>query len=395
MNIGFVSTWMERGAAYVTKAYVESLKKTNNVFVYARGGESFAKDDSNWDLPYVTWGYRLSGVEIEFKHMKKWIEENKLDIIFFNEQKTVDILYHIKKEFPNVILGAYIDYYKENTVKEFELYDFLICNTKRHYSVFENHPQVYYVPWGTDTSVFKPQKKPMNNDKITFFHSVGMSKRKGTDTLLKVFTNNDIYKKSNLIVHSQLDFEKEFNFTKNDLEKFNIEVIEKTVTAPGLYHLGDVYVYPTTLDGLGLTLYEALSCGLPVITTDNGPMNEVINSNNGYLVNVEKYYSRADGYYWPLSIVNEQSLLAALEYYVDNADSIETFSTIASEDAQKRWDWKDRTEQINSIFQNAKLIVTEINEEEFVKVKKQKLNNLFNTIYQLAPARVRHYINKK
>lgn len=54
MNIGFISTWFERGAAYVTKAYVDILKDNHNVFVYARGGEKTGEGDPNWDLPYVT-----------------------------------------------------------------------------------------------------------------------------------------------------------------------------------------------------------------------------------------------------------------------------------------------------------------------------------------------------
>lgn len=56
MNIGFVSTWFERGAAYVTRQYVDALRNEHNVYVYARGGEQYAKGNPDWDLPYVTWG---------------------------------------------------------------------------------------------------------------------------------------------------------------------------------------------------------------------------------------------------------------------------------------------------------------------------------------------------
>lgn len=391
MNIGFVSTWFERGAAYVTKAYLENLKDKNEVFVYARGG-NYALDDSNWNLPYVTWGKRLRGDEIGFKHFDKWVEQNKLDIIFFNEQRSVNILYHIKDKYPEIIIGSYIDYYKEDTIEEFNLYDFLICNTKRHFSVFKNHPQVFYVPWGTDISVYKPNKKKENSNKITFFHSAGMSNRKGTDTLLDVFLNNEVHKKSKLIIHSQQNFEKEFGYNKNQLEKHNIELIEKTVTAPGLYYLGDVYVYPTTLDGLGLTLYEALSCGLPVIATDNGPMNEVINSNNGYLVEVEKYHSRADGYYWPLSIVNKNSLLKALEYYIDNFQYIDELSEVARKEAVSEWDWNDRKKQINNIFENVQLNSSEINEDHYRNIKRQPYRDFYVSFSKLLPPAIQNFI---
>lgn len=44
MNIGFVSTWFERGAAYVTRQYVDALRNEHNVYVYARGGNNMRKE---------------------------------------------------------------------------------------------------------------------------------------------------------------------------------------------------------------------------------------------------------------------------------------------------------------------------------------------------------------
>lgn len=355
MNIGFVSTWLERGAAYVTKQYIELLKDKHNVFVYARGGEYYAKGDPKWDLPYVTWGLKLRGQYINYKHLKKWIKKNNINTIFFNEQQRADIIYKIKKNMPHIKVGAYIDYYKENTVSDFYLYDFLICNTKRHYSVFKKHPQSYYVPWGTNIELFKP--KDSTNEELTFFHSSGMSTRKGTKYLINAFINGEIYRNAKLIIHSQKNFERTFGYDKAKLEKYNIKVIERTVSAPGLYCLGDVYVYPTLLDGLGLTMYEALASGLPVITTNNAPMNEVINSKVGYLVDVKEFRSRSDGYYWPLSIPEEESLINGMKYYIEREDKIKKYKKIAREEAVEKWNWKDRKETVINIFENTEVIV--------------------------------------
>lgn len=355
MNIGFVSTWFERGAAYVTKAYIEALKKDNNIFIYARGGEKYGKGDPNWDLPNVTWGLSLTGTNINFRHFKNWIERNNIETLFFNEQHKSEIIIDIKSHFPNLKVGTYIDYYKENTVEEFLLYDFLICNTERHYSVFKDHPQCYYIPWGTDVNLFKP--KETNQELLTFFHSAGMSLRKGTKLVVKAFIDGELYKNSKLLIHSQIDFQHAFGLNIDDLKNYNIEVVQKTVTAPGLYYLGDVYVYPTTLDGLGLTLYEALACGLPVITTNNAPMNEVINNKIGRLVEVDQYRSRSDGYYWPLSICNEESLINSMKYYVTNKESLIIAKDQAREDAINKWDWKDRYNDINKVFNDTSIIV--------------------------------------
>jgi 1,2-diacylglycerol 3-alpha-glucosyltransferase len=361
MNIGFVSTWFERGAAYVTKAYISLLEENHNVFVYARGGEGYGKGNPNWDLPYVTWAPRLRGTNINFDHFKKWIQSNDIEIIFFNEQREVNIVYELKKHFPHLKLGSYIDYYKENTVNEFFLYDFLICNTKRHYYVFKEHPQCFYVPWGTDTALFKPERK--ENDILTFFHSAGMSNRKGTTFVIDAFIKGNIFKKSKLIIHTQNKLDEINGYKIKDLERYNIEVIQKTVPAPGLFYLGDVYVYPTTLDGLGLTMYEALASGLPVITTNHPPMNEVINNNVGFLVDVEYFRSRHDGYYWPLSIIQESSLIKGMEFYVENYNILPQMKENARKVALKNWDWKDREKEVNNIFVNTEVIVNKPKKE--------------------------------
>ena len=55
----------------------------------------------------------------------------------------------------------------------------------------------------------------------------------------------------------------------------NVEVrFENAAERWGIYDEGDVLLAPSRWEGLGLQLYEAAACGMPVITTDGGPMNE-------------------------------------------------------------------------------------------------------------------------
>lgn len=396
MNIGFVTTWLERGATYVTKTYMELLAPRHNLYVFARGGEYADKRKDDPYFPNITWGLRLAGTRIDWRQFSKWIKKNNIEVVFFNEQSDFECLYKLKIHYPDVILGAYIDYYKEDTVKKFEIYDFLICNTKRHYSVFNWHPAAYYVPWGTDLSVFNYKKSPKPREELVFFHSMGMSPRKGTDVLINAFIKGEFYKKNaRLIIHTQIDISN--LISKDDALKFNIEIINKEVPHPGLYYLGDVYVYPTTLDGLGLTVYEALASGLPVIATDVAPMNEIITEDNGKLVKVSSFRCRKDAYYWPQAFVDEDALIAAMQFYVENRDKIDFYRSQARKYAEEKLNIFDRRDEVLYIFENAKAIDRNVNEiSALLKDSKRYRRELVNRYFveEYFPNIIKHFIRQ-
>ena len=349
MNIGIVTTWFERGAAYVSKAYMNAFARKHSVFIYARGGERYAKGEPSWDLPNVTRAPRLDGpfcgstsAIIRF-HFLKWLRSNRIDVVFFNEQQDIRIVEEVSAV--GYVTGAYVDYYTEKTVSDFDVYDFLICNTKRHYSVFKEHRNCLFLQWGTDTGIFHPDAvRPLLKDFIVFFHSAGIghasSIRKGTDLLVCAF--QEVTGSARLLIHSQVALNQYgddvMNFVENDPR---IEFIEKTVSAPGLYHLGDVYVYPSRLDGIGLTIPEALASSLPVITTNEMPMSEFVQEQyNGLLVKVSERRKRGDGYYWPESIVDISDLTKKMQFYVDNKHLVTEHSINARLSAEQLYDFK-------------------------------------------------------
>lgn len=366
MNIGIVTTWFERGAAYVSKQFEEEWSLNNEIFIYARGGEKYSIGDPKWDRENVTWGKRnlfSRPTQIDLQHFKTWIQNNNIDLILFNEQHEWEPVIASSKM--NVITGAYVDYYKKETIPFFGIYDFLICNTKRHYSVFKWHPQAFYIPWGTDTHLFYPKERKGNSQIINFFHSCGMNPlRKGTDLLLKAFDMVD-RKVSKLIIHSQVDLKSFFPEQKDLIDKFlregSLELMEKTVSAPGLYHLGDVYVYPSRLEGIGLTIAEAISCGLPVIVTNEEPMSEFVQSSDaGKLVDVELYEKRVDNYYWAQSIASIDKLAEQMDYYIENKDQIKELKNGARKYAEANLNWSKNLKQFD---------------KNLIKIKKRSTSN--------------------
>lgn len=346
MNIGIVTTWFERGAAYVSRQFRDVLASEHDVFIYARGGEKFAIGDANWDLDYVTWAKKpatFAFTDINPEDFQRWLISNNIELVIFNEQKIWAPVMLCREL--RIKTGAYIDYYTEQTVDMFALYDFLICNTQKHRSVFAWHPQCLFIPWGTDISLYLPKSETTaQHSGVTFFHSAGMSPfRKGTDLLLQAFSL--LTGDAKLYLHSQVPLKTAFPQLSDNIDnlvaKQQLFIHEGTVAAPGLYDKGDVYVYPSRLDGIGLTILEAASAGLPVIVPDYGPMNEFVAADvNGRTVALDKLWARWDGYYWPQCEVNIAALAAAMQSYVDNAGNMPQYAMQARQYAEKHFNWQ-------------------------------------------------------
>lgn len=400
MKIGIVTTWFERGAAYVSRQYMEVLQKTDDVFIYARGGERYAKDDPNWNLVNVYWGKRspadmriYDGTYIDKRDFKSWIDNNEIELIIFNEQRYYPVLLWCKDW--GIRTVAYVDYYTEQTIPFFDIYDCLICNTRRHAFAFRNNPNARFLKWGTNVNLYKPSIE--RHEIVTFFTSAGMAPvRKGTDYVIRAFYQMKDRKKAKLLIHTQVPLDKavpEMNgIVKELLEEGSLEIVNQTVTAPGLYCKADVYVYPSRLDGIGLTLMEAAASGLACITIDNAPMNEFVEDSFGCVCDVDYFYSRSDGYYWPIGVTNVDSLSNKMSSFVNGSFDLTQMKKNARDYAVSELDFSKNMSELhcvleNTKFQNDKNIYNRI--EESISTNKDIISRITNLMIRL------YYIVKK
>ena len=363
MKIGIVTTWFERGAAYVSRQFMDVLQRTDEVYIYARGGEKYAIGDPKWDLPNVHWGVWdkgkrrfLNSTYIDKKDFEKWLKENNIDLVLFNEQQWFPPVLWCKDA--GVRAVAYVDYYTEVTIPFFDAYDALICNTKRHAFAFRKHKNCKYIKWGTDIQLYQPSNEV--HDKLTFFHSAGMAPvRKGTDLLIEAFYRCTDRKKAKLLIHTQRPLKDAIPDVSGMVEELlaegSLEIVEKTIPAPGLYKEGDVYVYPSRLDGIGLTLMEAIASGLAVVTVDNPPMNEFVEEDFGQVCKVDYHYSRIDGYYWPMCVASVSSLSEILNKYIVGNYDLAKMKRAAREYAEKELDFGKNCSVLHKVLTETSL----------------------------------------
>ena len=326
MKVGIVTTWADCGAGHVSMAYAKGLTASGcDIEIYSRG--SYLREQRWGACESRPWPLHLdrsiSGLtRVNSRQFGRWLQRFKPDWLIFNEQRSWAPVLQARDA--GVRCAAYVDYYRADTVELFQLYDLLVCHTQRHYGVFSQDPRALFIPWGVDTDHFRPgarlTSQATDESPLVLVHSAGMggpSDRKGTDLALHAFAG--VHGSARLLFHTQLPCEQWPNSWRHAIAAdHRIEVLEGPIDPVALYQQGDLYLYPSRLEGIGLTLPEALAAGLAAITTDAPPMSEFVKEGStGSLVSVQDFRGRSDGYYWPESWVDPEQLRSCIQRYVD------------------------------------------------------------------------------
>lgn len=118
-------------------------------------------------------------------------------------------------------------------------------------------------------------------------------------------------------------------------------------------------------------------------------MNEFVEHNvNGFIIDVEKYLGRCDGFYWAESICSIPSLTETMQKYVDYPDLIKTQSLNARNYAEKFLDWNQNGKILFAIIEqtmNTKIDKSAITSQviEFENTGIRKFNTLYIKYYRI------------
>ena len=196
-------------------------------------------------------------------------------------------------------------------------------------------------PWGTDIEYFTPKTfKHSNVQTFTLFCSRSWESIYGVDVLARAFVKvaNQNPNVDLILLGGGSQGAKIRQILLNggvlDRVHFGGHVVQKDL--PRWYHMADLYISPSHVDGSSVTLMEALACGLPCLVSDIPGNREWIEDGvNGWLFR--------DG---DVNDLAEKILNA-----INNRDTFETIGKTARRTAEQKADWKKNFGKLLEAYQ--------------------------------------------
>ncbi len=147
---------------------------------------------------------------------------------------------------------------------------------------------------GVDTDLFSPPRERHDRDHVEFVYVGRLSVDKGVKLLVEAFRE---YHEENpntrltLVGDGMLKFWMLDEIRSGMIRWFGSIRHEQV---PEVLRTGDVFVIPQNIGGLGLSVIEAMSCGLPVVTTAIGETCRLLGEDEGVLVEANNRQALVD-----------------------------------------------------------------------------------------------------
>lgn len=152
---------------------------------------------------------------------------------------------------------------------------------------------VFIIPQGIDPDYFHPDYAPMETDAkegFKFLINAAWFPRKNIRNLILAFQSEFKKGEDACLIVKTIDLglnkgiKEEIKNIPNKETGANVYIKESLLAdyeLPSLYTMADCFVLPSRGEGWGLPLFEALACGIPVITTGYSAPNETLRDDNG------------------------------------------------------------------------------------------------------------------
>jgi glycosyltransferase involved in cell wall biosynthesis len=207
-----------------------------------------------------------------------------------------------------------------------------------------NPEQTVVFPWGVDLEHFWPAaERHPSSEQFTFFCNRSWEPRYGVDVLARAFVRAAQNRPELSLI--LLGGGSQGHVIRQILQRggvlnqidFGGQIPQKEL--PRWYHMADVYVSPSHVDGSSVSLMEALACGLPCLVSDI-PANQewVTTGENGWLF--------PDG--------DVEALAAAMLRAFDERQKLAVIGQKARSVAEERADWNKNFAKLLAAYEQAR-----------------------------------------
>ena len=292
MRIGIVAYWFNRGQGVVARQLRSAFDELGHeTFVLARPTRAsnlrpaFVDREGVWDQPAVT---AASAYEVPWAEYERWAEDNSPDVVFFDQNYQLDEIARLRRSGVRTV-GRFVweAYSPEHVGPATDAMDVIYSLTRAERARYAGFGvESPLIPWGCHPELLAVEAE-RDPDLVRVFYPGGfMSARKPFEAVLRAFrATRD--PRLRLIFKAQVPrgSRKVRRMARRD---DRIEVVSEDLPTPEYHRLFagcDVCLAPSRWEGLGLHLYEATAFGMPIVTNDNPPMNELVTDGaNGLLV---------------------------------------------------------------------------------------------------------------
>jgi glycosyltransferase involved in cell wall biosynthesis len=291
VRIGLVTKWFSSGQATVARYFRDAFEELGHeTFILARPGSGpraggSGVDDPVWDAPGVT---HASQQEVPTEEYARWASDNGLDFAFFDNAYEFDEIGAGLRDNGVRTVGRFVwEHFSTDDVEPAQrAFDVIYSMTDAEHERYATMGiEAVRVHFGIHPELLalEPHRDP---ERITLvWPGSFMGRRKPIDEAIEALGRVDD-PRLRLLLRGQVK-RKEGKLAKAAERDPRIEILlEDLPTAEHLQSFAnaDVCLTPSRWEGLGLPLYEATAVGMPILTNDDPPMNEVVTDGlNGIL----------------------------------------------------------------------------------------------------------------
>lgn len=360
MRVGLVTKWFNRGQPVVARQLRSAIDELGHeTFILARPKKERGpmagrlQRDGVWDQPNVD---EAASYEITGPEYADWVERRGIEVIHCDQNYQFEELAELRRS-GVIVIGRFVweHFSEEHVAGAREAYDLVYsvtrCEQERYRGFGMETP---YVPWGVHPELLAVEGKPHSTEDVVqlIFPAGFIGHRKPIESSLEAFerTTNP---RLRLLVKAQV--ERKTTRLARDAAARDERIEFLLSDQPTEEHLAtfagaDVCLTPARWEGLGLPLFEAMAFGMPVITNDIPPLNEVIEDDrNGLLVRSIENGTAQSGI--PAYDPDVDDLAAAIERMAD--DDVRVRLAAGAREVREERSWQHTIDGMGELIETA------------------------------------------